>query len=455
MRRNRHGDKSRWVSSLSLTASGLVLIAGTAVGQDAPVPDPDQSDSDYSLHGQFTNVTQFHPAFTSPYRGANSLDPGNRGDETIDLTLFAGVRLWDGGAVYANPEIDQGFGLSNTLGAAGFPSAEAYKIGAADPYVRLPRAFLRQTFDLGGESAPVEDDVNQVAGARAADNLVLTIGKFGVTDIFDTNTYAHDPRADFLNWSVVDAGAFDYAADSWGYSYGVAGEWTQDWWTLRAGLFDLSRVPNDKALQRGFEQFEADIEGEERHTLGNQPGKLKVLIFMNEGRMANYGDATRLGAETGTTPDVALVRRDQARLGGSLNLEQAITGDLGAFARFSLNDGTKEAYEFTEINQSLALGLSLKGASWSRPDDVVGLAGVVNELSPEAREYLAAGGLGILIGDGRLPHYGTENIIETYYKVAVIAHVSFTADYQFIDNPAYNRDRGPVSVFGARVHVEY
>jgi high affinity Mn2+ porin len=447
------GHSSHWIAPLAL--SSMVLIAGAAVGQDAAQPAADQPDSDYSLHGQFTNVTQFHPAFTSPYRGANSLDPGNRGDETIDLTLFAGVRLWDGGAFYANPEIDQGFGLSDTLGVAGFPSAEAYKIGAAEPYVRLPRAFLRQTFDLGGDSVPVEDDANQVADSQTADNLVLTIGKFGVTDIFDTNAYAHDPRADFLNWAIVDASAFDYAADSWGYSYGAAAEWTQEWWTLRAGLFDLSRIPNDKALQRGFEQFEVNVEAEERHTLMDEAGKAKLLIFANYGRMANYGDAVRLGAATATTPDVALVRRYQARMGGSVNVEQAIAGDLGAFARASLNDGTKEAYEFTEVNQSVSLGLSLKGGSWARPDDVVGLAGVVNALSPEAREYFAAGGLGILIGDGRLPHYGTENIIETYYKVAVIDHVSFTADYQFIDNPAYNRDRGPVSAFAARVHVEY
>jgi high affinity Mn2+ porin len=447
------GNRSHWIAPLAL--SSVIVVTHAAAGQDASLPDPDQPDSGYSLHGQFTNVTQFHPAFTSPYRGANSLDPGNRGDETIDLTLFAGVRLWDGGAFYANPEVDQGFGLSNTLGVAGFPSAEAYKIGAAEPYVRLPRAFLRQTFDLGGDSVPVEDDANQIAGSLAADNLVLTIGKFGVTDIFDTNAYAHDPRADFVNWAIVDAGAFDYAADSWGYTYGAAAEWTQDWWTLRAGLFDLSRIPNDKASQRGFEQFEVNVEAEERHTLMDQAGKAKLLIFINYGRMANYGDAVRLGAATGTTPDASLVRRYQARLGGSLNVEQAITADLGAFARASLNDGTKEAYEFTEINQSVSLGLSLKGASWARPDDVVGLAGVVNALSPEAREYLAAGGLGILIGDGRLPHYQTENILETYYKAAVIDHVSFTADYQFIDNPAYNRDRGPVSVFGARVHVEY
>jgi high affinity Mn2+ porin len=451
----RGRNRSRWC--FLLTASGFILSASIAhaQAQEAPTADANSADSDYSLHGQFTNVTQFHPSFPSPYRGPNSLDPGNRGDETVDLTLFAGVRLWDGGEFYANPEVDQGFGLSNTLGAAGFPSAEAYKVGAAEPYVRLPRAFLRQSFALGGDATLVEDGPNQVAGSQTADNVVITIGKFSVTDIFDNNSYAHDPRADFLNWTIVDAGAYDYAADSWAYTYGMAGEWTQSWWTLRAGLFDLSRMPNQKELQRDFDQFEIDVEAEERHTLSGQPGKLKLLAFLNEGRMANYGDAVRLGAEMGTIPNVALVRRHQAKMGGSLNLEQAITADLGAFARASLNDGTKEAYEFTEVNQSVSMGLSLKGGSWSRPDDVIGLAGVVNGLSPEAREYFAAGGLGILIGDGRLPHYGTENILETYYKVAVIEHVSLTADYQFIDNPAYNRDRGPVNVFAARVHVEY
>ncbi len=453
------GCRSEGLRRIALLGLSVAVLSIPAQGQDAAPTDAGASDAavlgDYSLHGQFTNVTQYHPSFRSPYRGPNSLDPGNRGDETIDLTLFAGVQLWQGGAFYANPEIDQGFGLSDTLGVAAFPSAEAYKVGAAEPYVRLPRAFLRQVFDLGGEAAAVADAPNQVADSMTADNVVLTIGKFSVTDIFDTNAYAHDPRSDFLNWAIVDAGAYDYAADSWAYTYGFAAEWTKDWWTLRTGVFDLSRRPNEKALQRDFEQYEIDLEAEERHTLFGQPGKLKLLTFLNEGNMANYGDAVRLGAETRTIPDAALVRRFQARMGGSVNLEQGLTGDLGLFARFSLNDGTKEAYEFTEINQSLSTGLSLKGSSWSRPDDVVGLAGVIDFLSPEAREYLAAGGLGILIGDGQLPHYGPEKIIETYYKAAVIEHLSISVDYQFIDNPAYNRDRGPVSVIGARVHVEF
>ena len=407
----------------------------------------------WSLHVQFTNVTQYHPDFSSPYKGQNSLDSGDRVKETIDLTLFAGVRLWPGAAVYANPEVDQGFGLSDTLGVAGFPSGEAYKVGEKTPYVRLPRTFFRQVIGLGGAVQTNESAANQLGGAELSDNLTLTVGKFSVVDLFDTNRYAHDPHADFLNWAVIDAGAFDYAADAWGYTYGAAIEWTQSWWTVRGGGFDLSEVPNSKYLDNSFGQFSLIGEIEERHELFGHPGELKVLGFVNRGRMADYSDAVQLAQQTGGTPDVALVRHYSTRPGGALNLEQEIASGLGGFARVSGNDGSKEAYEFTEINESVSAGLSLNGDRWHRANDTVGLAGVVNWLSGDARNYFAAGGLGILIGDGRL-NYGTEKILEVYYSAAVVDHLTLGLDYQYIDNPAYNRDRGPVSVFGLRVHAE-
>jgi len=423
----------------------LMLVADAAQADDT---------SPWSLHAQATFVVQYHPAFRSPYQGTNSLIPKSMGDETFDATGFLGVRVWKGGEIYADPEIDQGFGLSNTLGAAGFPSGEAYKVGQASPYFRLQRLFFRQSFDLGGETQTLDDDQNQVAGTRTADNLVLTGGKMSVTDIFDTNAYAHDPKGDFLNWSLIDSGAFDYAADAWGYSYGIAAEWTEDWWTLRAGLYDLSRVPNSTELETDFSQFEIVGEGEARTTWFGHPGKIKLLGFVNRGRMGGYRDAVALGKMTGTVPDTALVRHYASRPGGVLNIEQQVTDDLGAFARLSLNDGSKEAYEFTEINRSAALGLSLKGASWGRKDDTIGFAGVNNVLSDSGREYFADGGLGILIGDGRLPHYGDERILEIYYDAAITGWLSLSADYQFIDNPAYNPDRGPVSVFAGRLHAQ-
>jgi high affinity Mn2+ porin len=430
---------------LRLLALSAICFAGAAHADDA---------TPWSLHAQTTFVDQYHPAFRSPYQGANSLIPKSLGDETFDATAFLGIRAWDGGEIYANPEIDQGFGLSNTLGVAGFPSGEAYKVGKTNPYFRLQRLFFRQTFDLGGEEEQVEDAANQVAGARTSDNLIITAGKMSVTDIFDTNAYAHDPKSDFLNWSLIDAGAFDYAADAWGYSYGIAGEWNQDWWTLRTGLYDLSRVPNSTELETDFSQFEMVVEGEARHTLWGRPGKIKLLAFVNRGRMGDYRDAVALGQATGSIPDTALVRRYASHPGGSLNIEQQITDDLGAFARVSLNDGSKEAYEFTEINRSLALGLSLQGTSWGRKDDTIGIAGVNNVLSDSAQSYFASGGLGILIGDGRLPHYGDERILEIYYDAALTGWLGVSADYQFIDDPAYNRDRGPVSVFAGRLHAQ-
>ena len=437
-----------YVPTASAFCLGVSLLLGASV--------PAQADSEtWSLHGQMTFVDQYHPAFKSSYRGQNSLDPGSRGDETFDATLFAGLRVWDGGEIYANPEIDQGFGLSNTLGLAGFASGEAYKVGKSLPYFRLQRLFFRQSFDLGGEVENIEPGANQLGGTRTANNLVFTGGKISVTDIFDTNTYAHDPKNDFLNWSVIDAGAYDYAADAWGYSYGIAAEWTQDWWTLRAGLFDLSRVPNTTALERDFSQFEMVVEGEERHSWWGEPGKLKLLGFVNRGRMGSYNDAVALGLVTGAVPDTALVRRYASRPGFSINLEQQMNENLGFFARASWNDGSKEAYEFTEINRSISAGLSLKGNAWQRPNDTVGFAGVVNALSDSARAYFAAGGIGILIGDGRLPHYGTENILEAYYSAQVTDWFAASADYQFIANPAYSRDRGPVSILGLRLHASF
>ena len=422
---------------------------------ESPTAGPVESAEWFSIHGQTTVVDQYHPAFNSPFRGPESLNPGNNGKETFDATLFIGIRIWKGLEFYLDPEMDQGFGLSNTFGVAGFPSGEAYKVGASNPYYETHRAFARYTLGLGGAEAPIEPGANQFAGTRQADNVTFTAGKFAVVDIFDTNTYAHDPRSDFFNWSILESGAFDYAANAWGYTYGGAVEWTQSWWTLRGGVFDLSNVPNQVNMDPTFSQFELVTEAEERHQLFGHPGKLKVLFFDNRGRMANYNDAVRLGQETGTTPDVSLVRRYSQRLGAALNLEQEILPDVGAFARASLNDGHKETYEFTDINQSIAAGVSVKGDRWRRPDDTVGLAGVVNNISQDARNYFAAGGLGVLIGDGQLPKAGLEQIMEVYYKASVTEGINFTFDYQHVVNPGYDAARGPVNVMGVRLHAEF
>jgi high affinity Mn2+ porin len=447
----------RFIAALA-AISPVVLVAAPAhagTANDSETPTAWNATDWYNLHGQSTFVYQYHPAFTAPFSGAHSLNPGGMGRETFDATLFAGIRPWQGVEFYLNPEIDQGFGLSNTLGVAGFPSGEAYKVGRRQPYYETQRAFGRFTIGLSGPEEKVDDGPNQIAGTRQANNLIITAGKLSATDIFDTNRYAHDPRGDFLNWSIVDSGAYDYAANAWGYTYGGAIEWNQNWWTLRVGYFTLSKVPNEVDLDPSFKQFELVTEVEERHTLFDHPGKVKLLFFNNRGRMANYNDAVRLAQQTGTTPDVSLVRHYSSRPGAAINAEQEFTDDLGGFLRASLNDGQKEAYEFTEINRSVVVGLALAGKRWSRPDDTFGLAGVINDISKDARNYLAAGGLGILIGDGALPKAGFEKILELYYKAAIVDGFNASVDFQHIENPAYNAVRGPVEVIGFRLHAEF
>jgi high affinity Mn2+ porin len=418
------------------------LLTGPAAAQQA---------ESWAVHGQATFIEQYHPAFHSSYRGANSLDPGSRGNETVNATLYAGASPWEGGEAWADLEMDQGFGLSDTLGVAAFTNGEGSKVGEAVPYFRLHRLFFRQAFDLGGEIASLDGEANQLAAKRSADNLVLTAGKFSPTDIFDTNDYAHDPMHDFLNWAIIDAGPWDYAADAWGYSYGAAAEWTVSAWTLRGGLFNLSRLPNGTELTRGFGQYQLDAEAERRFTIAGRAGKLKLLAFASRGRLGDYNDAVALGG----VPDISLVRRGAWKSGVSLNGQQALTDDLGLFLRATLNDGSKEGDEFTDMANSASAGLSLKGASWDRADDTVGLAFETGGISDSARRFFAAGGLGILIGDGRLDHYARENVAEAYYSLSVRQGIQASLDYQFIANPAYNADRGPVSVLGFRLHGEF
>jgi high affinity Mn2+ porin len=408
----------------------------------------------FAVHGQFTYVIQATSDFNAPYRGPYSLSP-NINEETTDATLYLGLRPWSGGEFWINGEVDQGFGLDDTQGVAGFPSGEAYKVGKDHPYFRMPRLFIRQTVNLAGNPETVEPAANQLGGTHSANRVVFWLGKFSVADVFDTNNFSHDPRRDFLNWAAIDTGTFDYAADAWGYTVGGAVEWYQDVWTLRGGFFDLSDVPNSVHLEPGFHEYQVDLELEHRHEIGDRPGRLLLTVFESRGRMGLLNDAVQLGQITGTPPDIAAVRTYRSRGGVSLSLEQQIAPDLGLFVRAGKADGETEAYDFTDIDSTLAAGISLQGARWRRSDDTVGLAAINNRISGAREAYLNAGGLGILVGDGKLPHPGPEQIIETYYSAAIATFAHISLDYQWINHPAYNRDRGPVSVFALRFHAEF
>jgi len=407
----------------------------------------------WAFHAQSTYLHQFTPRFRSPYLGPHSLVP-NQGRETWDVTLYAGLKLWSGAEFWVNPEIEQGFGLSSTLGVAGFPSGEAYKLGSTFPYARVQRMFVRQTIDLGGKSEKVDDDINRFAGQQTANRLVITVGKFNIADVFDANKYAHDPRTDFMNWALIDAGSFDYAGDAWGYNYGAAVEWYQGNWTVRGGFFDTSIVPGSTDLDPTFRQHQWIAEIEHRHELWGQPGKVALTGFLTRGDFGRFSDAVQLAQIVGGPADIAAVRRFTARPGISLNVEQQLAPDLGLFLRAGIANGNIEATAFTDIDHTLAGGLSLKGNRWGRPDDTLGIAGIINGISDAHRAYFNAGGLGLLLGDGKLPNYSPEQIIEMYYSFPV-SFWRMTFDYQFIANPGYNRDRGPASVFGMRMRAQF
>jgi high affinity Mn2+ porin len=451
--------------SCALASTGLALAVACAgsgaaraePGADAPAETADPSptpDERFAVHGQATYVEQDTDNFRAPYRGRNSLTP-DIGRETSDLTLYLGARLWRGAEAWISPELDQGFGLDNTLGLAAFSSAEAYKVGANAPYLRMPRLFIRQTLDTGTERENVEGAANQLAGTRSVDRWVFTVGKFSVTDVFDTNQYAHDPRSDFLNWAAVDAGTYDYAADAWGYTAGAAVERYIESWTFRAGVFDLSIVPNSPHLGPAFHQFQMDAEIEKRYPLFGKTGRILFTAWDSRGRMGLLDQAIALGLATDTTPDVAKVRRYRSRIGGSFNVEQPITDDFGVFARVGKAQGNVEVYEFTDIDRSKEIGASLKGTRWHRPGDTFGIVFLDDDISAEREQYLNLGGLGILVGDGKLPHPGPEQVLETYYSVGVFSWAQLSADYQYVKNPAYNRDRGPVSIWSLRLHMQF
>ena len=431
--------------------------SGSAAASNSAASSPAQSDI-WEIHTQTTYIQQGYPAFRSPYLGENSFTPWAQTRATWTTSAFLGLRLWDGGELYYNPELLQGFGLHNTTGAGGFPNGEAQKSNFPYPHYSTSRLFFRQIFGFGGGEETVESSYGQMAGKIDARSLMVQIGRFAVHDFFDTNSYAQDPRSDFLNWSVWAAGAFDYPADKLGLGYSAVAVFTDKNWALRVGYFLTGNVPNSNEFDmnwfnRGAYVGELDL----RYTLFSRTGKVRVGLWEDTYLAGSFSEALDLVAQNpNLDPNDAIVqaRRGRTAFGYYINFEQPLTDYVGVFGRWSWNNGKIEISAFTDINNSLALGTVINGKAWGRPDDRIGIAGVTNGLSADERAFLAAGGLGILIGDGQL-NYRRENILETYYAMRVMKGLTLTFDYQFMMNPAYNADRGPISIFSGRLHGEF
>lgn len=445
---------TRRLARLQGAAAALAAALVPALGH-AQAADTVETEN-WNAKFQSTYVWQDKRPFSAAYSGPNSLSPNRELSYSFTATAFLGWRPWAGGELYFDPEAAQGVPLSNLTGLGGLTNGEmARTSGPTMKYYRA-RLFLRQTWGMGGGQEAVESGQNQLAGMVDKRRLVLTAGNLSVTDIFDTNTYNHDPRTQFLNWSIMTHGSYDFAADARGYTWGAALEWYHDDWALRAGRFIQPKLPNQQELDRDiFSHYGDQIELEHSHTLGGQPGAVRLLAFHNRARMSRFQDALNLAASTGTTPDINAVRTGvQGKVGFGINIEQAVNDDVGLFLRASRADGQTETYAFTEIERSISGGALVKGTAWGRGGDTFGVAFARNGLSSVHRRYLEAGGLGFFIGDGRL-NYRPEMIYETFYNIKLAKAAWITLDWQYIRNPAYNADRGPVNVGSVRLHTEF
>lgn len=425
----------------------FILVLGRALPARA------QEAETWSLHGQATTVTQGHGAFPSPYAGPNSLESRKEIRTSFTATLFLGRRLWEGGEFYVNPEAASGQGISRVLGLAGAANGEIYRVDSPELKVAVARVFLRQTWDLDGTAEAVARDANQLAGRWSARRVVLTLGRFSASDVFDQNAYAHDPRSQFLNWALMDTASWDYPADTRGYTWGAALELVWDTWALRAGSFLEPKVANGLLFDHHVARAHGDvIEVEHTHEIGGRAGRVRLMGYANHAGMGDYRESLALAP---AAPDVTATRREgRIKYGWGLSAEQALTADLGAFLRAGWNDGRTETWAFTEVDRTAAGGLSLAGPRWGRPEDRLGLAAVVNGLSPDHRAYLAAGGEGFILGDGRL-NAGQERIVEAYYAFEAARGFTVSLDAERVQNPAFNRDRGPLSIFALRLHGQF
>lgn len=402
----------------------------------------------FNFHFQQTVVTQYQPGVKSPYAGTNSFSAKEEAQTSVTSTFFIGVRLGKNTEVYFNPELAGGSGLSRATGIAGFPNGETFRVGNPKPTVYVGRAYIRQYIPLSKETEQVEDALNQLRGLHPTRYLSFVFGKFSLADFFDANTYSHDPRSQFLNWSLMSNGAWDYAANVRGYTQGLMLEYVSPKMSVRYAAAQVPQEANGAKLDKNLgKALSHQVEIEK--PFGKS--KLRLLGFINKANMGNYALAAQM-----QMPDITATRKySRTKTGFGLNFEHEFTDDLGLFARYSYNDGHNETWAFTEIDRSASVGIALNGTKWHRSEDVVGLAVVSNGISKDHRNYLNTGGLGFMVGDGKL-NYGAENIIELYYRYYLHAdHFWISPDYQFVMNPAYNKDRGPANVFAIRVHVEF
>ena len=454
-----------------LGASAFAQRAGSGADQIASFASPIENlptDGELfglpvNVHGQTTYINQRYNNFTSSYLGMNSLAAQKSMSYTWSGTLFFGARVAPDTDVYFNPEVISGVAFSGLTGLGGFSNGEGSKAVGAQAKFYSARAFMRHTINQEGDKVVLENEANQITQTVSSNRVVVTAGQFSTLDIFDDSRYAKDPRIQFMNWGNMTYLAYDYAADARGYSTGLAGEWYLDHWVLRASRMLAPKNPNGRDLNwQILNTYGDQFEIERQHHIGKLPGKVSVLAYRNKMILARFSDATNYVVANNAQGTQAInnVRTNyQYKTGVGIHGEQALTHDLGIYARVFTSDGRTETMSFTEADNSISVGMGMNGTSWARPHDSIGISMMQNGLSSYRRSYLQAGGVSYFIGDYAGPSqtisYRPERVGEVYYNAIVVKNVLAGLNYQHINNPAYNASRGPVNIISFRIHAEF
>ena len=423
--------------------------------QEGRTSDTPAAPERWNLFYQATSIGQYHGTFHSPYSGPFSLQNYMERDVSLTATLFLGLRLEKNTVLYFDPEIAGGRGFSGVDGLANSSNGELPRVASAAPKPYVARLYVTHDFGFGSEKESFESEANHLAGERSMNRYTITAGRFTLTDFFDNNRYSHDPRTQFMGWSVMYNGAWDYPADVRGYTWGWVHELHLRNWSFRYASAAMPRVANGPRFDRRLFRNRGDVfEGEYRYAVKKHAGAIRVLHYRNHANAGNYAEAIRQAELNGGTPDVTATRRNGTlKYGFGLNMEQELTKGIGIFARLGWNDGKTESFAFTAIDRLATGGMSMTGRRWRRPFDTVASELTVSGIAGVHALYLARGGYDFLIGDGRL-EYGPEYISETYYSAQLFRGFFASIDLQHVSNPAYNQERGPVWIPSIRLHVE-
>lgn len=443
------------VCSAPVHAQDQASVAPAAAASNDRNSAQDKEPEGWNLYYQATSIGDYHGTFTAPYTGPLSLQNYTERDVSITTTLFFTGRLERNTFLVFDPEIAGGKGFSNVDGFANPPNGEIPRVASATPKPYIARLYIQHDFGFGRETERQESDDNQLAGERPVNRYSVYAGRFTITDFLDANNYTHDPRTQFMAWGVMYNGAWDYPADTRGYTWGLVQELHTRNWAFRYGIVAEPKIANGSQFDRRLFRDHGQVwEAERRYSWRKHDGAIRALAYDNRSQAGTYREALKLAAQTGTTPDVTLTSRvGTLKYGFGISFDQAINSDVGVFARLGWNDGKTESWAFTAIDRLATGGVSIKGTRWHRKFDVAGTSLTATGLSGVHQQYLAAGGLDFLIGDGRL-NYAPEYLWESFYSARLFPGLYTTFDLQRYADPAYNQDRGPVTVYSVRLHIE-